>query len=147
MRVLNGKIVILGGATGKTIVAIWVIAEVFAYALVLSHVSLLSALAIGVGSTALGLVALRVIGRQFLRKSGADLQEFATLADLRAIPLALIGAILLLLPGFLSDLLGLVLALLGYRAFLRRAEGPGAAREFDLERGEWTRLPDDESRR
>lgn len=81
-----------------------------------------------------------------MQAATAQLMEAAINGSVKPAPLALLGAILLLLPGFLSNLIGLVLVIVGGGALLRR---PAAAdvRNIDLEQHEWTRLPDDAPRR
>ena len=147
MRVLNKRVLIQAHMMGKTVLLAWLIAEAITYVLVLVNFSLLAGLLIGIGSTGLGLLVLRMVGRKVASESAIHLNGFDSLADLKTIPLALLGAILLLLPGFLSDLAGLILVLIGGRSLLRPQTPSPRARHVDLGRDEWTRLPDDESPR
>lgn len=130
---------------GRLIATAWVMAEVLAYAAFLSYFSLLAGLLVGVASTGLGLVTLRLVGQRLTREATANFMRRASMKDIEALPLALLGAILLLLPGFLTDLAGLGLVLIGARSLLRPiAAARPDSRHIDLARDEWTRLPDDD---
>lgn len=127
---------------GRVIILSWLAAEFLAYLVFFSLFPVWAGLAIGVGSTGLGVLGLRLLGAQAMRAVTAQLANAASGVSLRMIPFALLGAVLLILPGFLSDFIGLALLIAGSAAILRRRE-PAAARNIDLEQHEWTRLPDD----
>lgn len=136
---------------GRAIFLGWVAAEFIAYAVFFSIFSLSAGFLFGAGSIALGLLTIRAAGRRVARDTAAELMKAAENGSLGSLPYALLGAILLLLPGFLSNLAGLVLVVLGSRIFWGRT-APAArertqAQEFDLEPHEWSRRPDDSSRR
>lgn len=101
-------------------------------ALVVAEIWLLVLLAdkIGVGWTLLILLAEGLLGGWLLKREGP--KAWAALADARNDPatlgprltdaaLVLVGGILVMLPGFLSDLLGLVFLLPPTRSIGRRA--------------------------
>lgn len=128
---------------GRFVATTWLIAEVLAYALFLSYFSLSAAVLIGVASTGLGFVALRLVGQRFTREAAASLMQRSSSRGFETLPLALLGAILLLLPGFLSNLIGLALVVIGARSLLGPSKAPPGKSHIDLARTEWTRLPDD----
>ena len=131
---------------GRVIILSWVAAEFVTYAAFFSFFPIWVGLLVGLGSILIGLLALRMLGARVMQAATAQLLEAAINGSVRTAPLALFGAILLLLPGFLSDLIGVILVIAGVRALLRR---PAVAdvRNIDLEQHEWTRLPDDAPRR
>ena len=136
---------------GRAIFLGWVAAELIAYAVFFSLFSLSAGILFGAGSIALGLLTIRAVGRRVARGAAAELMKAAENRSLGSLPYALLGSVLLLLPGFLSNLAGLVLVLLGSRFFWGRAVSPAQertrAQEVELEPHEWSRLPDDNTRR
>ena len=127
------------------IILSWVAAEFVTYAAFFSFFPIWVGLLVGLGSILIGLLALRMLGARVMQAATAQLLEAAINGSVRTAPLALFAAILLLF-GFLSDLIGVILVIAGVRALLRR---PAVAdvRNIDLEQHEWTRLPDDAPRR
>ena len=127
---------------------------------------LLVAALIGWLRTAVLFVATSVVGVLLLRRSGrSNLQRLrAAFAQdgIRAVHLetpgvaAMLGGILLVFPGFITDALGAALLVPPLRRWLagalargaeaRRRRQRDAARIIDLEPGEWQQLPD-QSRR
>lgn len=124
--------------------AAWIALEILAFVLVVQFLGLLAAIALGVGATLLGLsdvkrllVYLRGrIGKPNDVKGGAQTLDGALQA---------LGALLLIVPGFASDLLGLALKAPSIRAGLanrirardRARQGP---RVIDLAPNEWKNL-------
>lgn len=131
---------------GRVIFLSWVAAEFATYAVFFSIFPIWAGVLVGLGSILLGLVTLRLLGARVMQAATAQLMEAAINGSARTAPLALLGAVLLLLPGFLSDLLGVALVIAGAGALLRRPASADA-RSIDLEDHEWTRLPDDAPRR
>ncbi len=131
---------------GRVIILSWVAAEFVTYAVFFSIFPIWAGVLVGLGSILLGLLTLRLLGARVMQAATAQLMEAAINGSVRTAPLALLGAVLLLLPGFLSDLLGVALVIAGAGALL---QPPAAAdaRNIDLEDHEWTRLPDDAPRR
>ena len=138
----------------KLALAIWIVCEVVAFSLVAHWIGVPRAILVGVITSLLGLSLLRRAGTSALMKLRAGL-------DGRASPeraaghfldetLATVGALALLLPGFLSDLVGLALAapalrdkvagwigrggLTHLRTGRRAQHGPAS---IDLEPDEW----------
>lgn len=137
------------------LVAAWLILEFLAYVVVTDRLGLGGAFVIGLVTTIAGAVVLRGVGRgaiEGLRRAadGRAPQEGALLDGV----LAAAGGVLLVLPGFVSDLVGLALAAPSLRGWIARrfAPAPGAARPappgvIDLEPQDWRAGADAEARR
>ena len=123
----------------------WIIIEVVAFVLVVQFLGMIAAIALGVGTTLLGLsdvkrllvyLRSRVSQPRSKVKSGAPVVDGALQA---------LGATLLILPGFASDLVGLALKAPSIRASLAgrlngkqsRKRGP---QTIDLTPNEWKSL-------
>ena len=135
-------------------ILLWALLEAAAFSAVVAAIGLGGAILVGLLTSLLGAVLAKRVGRQAL---GQIRRGFGSGA-VRGLPvegaLAGIGALLLLLPGFLTDLFGLALAFAPVRAVIARrirrggtgrgapAQGPAS---IDLEPGEWR--PADEARR
>lgn len=131
---------------GLLLVLGWVAAEIVTYAAVIRNAGVLVAVIIGVGSFALGVLILKRLGlrlgplmEESLRRDRED-----PLAFLRAVSMAAIAALLLILPGFLTNLVGIVLLLLFPRTWLGPTGNParkthGAEEDIvDLDESEWS---------
>ncbi len=139
----------------KLVLVVWIGLEMLAFLAVVRWIGFAGALLAGIGTSALGFSLLRRAGASVMAKlrSGvnAGLNGRATTGPLLDETLASIGALALLLPGFLSDAVGLALAVPGLRHALggrigRRFGGrtrratpgmPNAA--IDLDPQEWRR--------
>jgi UPF0716 protein FxsA len=122
----------------------WIAIEVVAFVLVVQFLGMLAAIALGVGTTLLGLsdvkrllayLKTRVAQSRAKAKNGAPMVDGALQA---------LGATLLILPGFASDLVGLALKAPSIRASLAdkinqrdRKRGP---QTIDLKPNEWKSL-------
>jgi UPF0716 protein FxsA len=112
------------------VLVVWLACEVLAFVFVASRVGLGGAILIGIATTLIGLMTLRRISAGALRSlrqaiAGTEPKPGAMLDG----ALAALGATLLILPGFLSDLVGLALAAPSVRQWLARrfgaVEAPG----------------------
>ena len=127
----------------------WAVAEVLALFIVVKMLGLGGAVLLTIGSSLLGVVLLRRLGlgaAQGLRgaMAGGASPQGALLDGM----LAALGALLLILPGFVSDLAGLALASSSVRQTIATRFGPGGAPPqrrpgtapdvIDLAPGEWT---------
>ena len=144
----------------KLALGVWIVLEIVAFGLVAQAIGVPRTILLGVISSLLGLILLRRAGTSALMKLRASL-EARPLASgdqshfLDEI-LATVGALALLLPGFVSDLVGLALAFPILRARAARwlggrglaaamgfgAKGAGPAPRhgpttIDLEPDEW----------
>ena len=133
---------------------LWMVLEFCAFALVMHMIGLFGALCLGFATTLTGVGILRNLGRgaaQGVREAlaGGDIPQGRMLDGL----LTACGAILLILPGFLSDLAGLVLAAPSARQWLSRRFGGSDDRQkqrrpdiIDLAPGDWTSVEKPASR-
>ena len=140
-----------------TLLLLSVVAEVAAFIAVVNWLGAGPAILIGIGSTLLGLARLRQVGT-------SALGQLRAMAENRAGregafidgALATLGAVLLVLPGFVTDAIGLALLAPSVRDGVKRRIGvpsgplPGpragrvraesAPRTIDLEAQDWSRL-------
>jgi UPF0716 protein FxsA len=134
---------------------LWFAAEFCAFALVVSFAGLAGALLLGLATTLIGISLLRQLGRdaafslrQVFEKPGLAVKS-ETLVDGG---FAAVGATLLILPGFLSDFVGLALSAPSIRLWLanrfkghktepRRKHQP-REQVIDLGAQEWRRIDD-----
>ena len=129
----------------RWILIAWVLLECATYVLFLSHFSILAALGVGLGSTLLGVLAVKAAGRRLVTLAAGELHSGALKLSWNSETFLIGGALLLLLPGFLSDAAGLVLLALSALPSRRNVRSPGPA-DIDLTQGEWRRLPDEPPR-
>ncbi len=120
---------------------LWLALEILAFALVLRAVGLLVAILLGLATTALGLADVKRLFALWRERGKAR----ADGAMLDGILLAL-ASLLLILPGFASDVAGLALKSPSVRASLagwmraRGKGGGGSPRTIDLDPREWKHL-------
>src|SRR5262245_4442158 len=130
-------------------------AEVLAFVLVAALIGWLPAAALFIATSILGVILLKRSARaDFDRLRAALAQE-----GLRGMHLdtpgaaTMLGGILLVLPGFITDLIGGMLLVPTLRRWLgRKLAGMAQARQrdervIDLEPGEWHQIPDQRRRR
>ncbi len=150
--------IILRGRTLRLGFGIWIIAELCAFLLVVEAIGLGRTLLLGFASSGIGLFILTRLGRdaaadlqRILRQGGGGSVKRSSIADRT---LTAIGALLLIVPGFLSDLAGLALLLPIVRGYVakrvistvpkrssRRKKQPGGHPEvIELQAGEWQRV-------
>ncbi|MGP8232432.1 MAG: FxsA family protein [Methylovirgula sp.] len=123
---------------------LWVLAEVSVFGLVADAVGLAGAVVLTVLFSLLGLTVLRRLGGQARDVLKAALnQPSQTLRlsplTLRSGAFAAIGAALLVVPGFLSDCVGLALLLPAWR-HQELAPKPPASNTIDLTPQDWHRI-------
>ena len=133
----------------------WLLIEAVAFLLVIQLLGLTAALALGVGTTALGLLDIKRLATYVRGRIGRP----ADTTDKTAGPagsslvdggLQALGSILLILPGFASDLLGLALKAPSIRGDIaRRLRGDArkGPRTIDLAPNEWKSLDHRKPRR
>jgi UPF0716 protein FxsA len=133
---------------------LWLAAEVSAFLYVADHLGFLGAIVLTLATSYLGILLLRRVGdaaRQnlfdFLRRSDGGF--FSLQGGLRNGALSALGAVLLILPGFLSDALGCILALLSSSFWLAspKRDGPRDPDVVDLSPEDWRRLDSTGKRR
>ena len=130
--------------------AVWFVGELVALAIIVRALGWGGALLIGALTSVAGVVMLRRIGvgaARGLRRAfnGEPASEGAMLDG----SLAALGSVLLILPGFLSDLAGLALAAPSVRQWLAGRFGAVAAQAarppgtIELSTSDWRRIEDD----
>lgn len=129
----------------------WLVVEIVAFVIVVQILGLIAAILLGVGTTLLGLADIKrlfVYLRSRVGKAKSE-QKGGGLVDggLQAL-----SSLLLILPGFASDLVGLALKAPSIRAGLaaRMREGGGARKGppmIDLAPNEWKNLKHDRPKR
>ncbi len=127
---------------------LWILAELSVFGMIASAIGLPGAIALTLIFSLLGLALLRRLG-------GQARQLFQTVAEnpahalrlspltLRSGALAALGAILLVIPGFLSDCVGLALLLPSWR-HQELAAKPRDPNVIDLTPQDWHRIGDKE---
>jgi UPF0716 protein FxsA len=115
---------------------LYVAAEITAFVLVAGQIGLLLALGILIVVSALGPVVVRRVGFGVLAHTRDRLQmgEVPTRELLDGL-VVLIGGVLICVPGFIGDALGLLLMIGPIRHFVIRASGHGLARRVQNFRG------------
>ncbi|WP_395667020.1 FxsA family protein [Methylocella sp.] len=143
------------GAKIPLFLFLWLLAEFAAFAMVTKAVGLMGALLLCLATSLAGAAMLRRVGVSAafgLRRAMATRQADPALADglSRAAmmdgALAGLGALLLILPGFVSDFFGVALAAPSVRKWAQERLGGGGSRGarapdlLDLEPQEWSRI-------
>ncbi len=131
------------------VLAAWLLIEVVAFVLVVQILGLVAAIALGVGTTLLGLADVkRLIA--YVKMRFARSKEKQAPANMVDGALQAFGALLLILPGFASDLVGLALKAPSIRAGvverIRNRDGSRGPRTIDLHPNEWKQIDDRKSR-
>jgi UPF0716 protein FxsA len=122
-------------------------AEIATFWLVAAKIGFFNAFFLLLAGSAAGVMLLSWLGRRFLARVMASLKE-SDQAALEAKPGSVmtgIGALLIALPGFLTDVIGIALLLPPVQRWLAsRVVAPAdrADRVIELEDGEWRRMPD-----
>jgi UPF0716 protein FxsA len=121
--------------------------EIAAFWLVAAKIGFFNAFFLLLAGSAAGIALLSWLGRRFVKRMMASLQE-RNQADFQAKPGSLmtgIGALLLALPGFITGAIGIALFLppvqrwLAANMVIRTERSDGV---IELEDGEWRRMPD-----
>ncbi len=135
---------------------LWLAAEFITFLLVVSFFGLTGAVLLGLATSLIGFSLLRRLGkdgaaslRRVMNRKGIQLQRESLVDG----TLAAIGGVLLILPGFLSDFIGLALSAPSIRFWLaNRIKWPQKASRaktrprrdgiIDLDDREWRRIDD-----
>ena len=133
----------------KTLLVGWVLAEVVALVLAIKTLGLGGTILLAIASSLLGILMLRRLGLDAARQLRATMGGGAPEGDVLDGMLSALGALLLILPGFVSDLAGLALAAPSVRQALAarmgglvrhtgaRARRGSAPDVIDLSPAEW----------
>ncbi|MEO8241633.1 MAG: FxsA family protein [bacterium] len=102
---------------------LWLLAEIAAFVVVGSWIGVLATLALVVGTGLAGVLVLRWQGSQTVQALRGQVLSRASLAVVAHSGLTVVGAVLLILPGFLSDLAGLALMVPAVRRLVMQLVG------------------------
>lgn len=109
----------------RTILGVYIVIDFVALILFASSFGALATLALIIGSGICGVQLMRKEGRQTLQHMQANLMEGKqSLSGIMRNSAFLLGGVLMILPGPISDVLGIVMVL---PTLLRRHRGPQAA--------------------
>ena len=109
----------LPGVRIRTLLLGWVVAEVLALVLVIKLIGFGGAVLLGALSSVAGVMMLRRIGLEAAARLGRTMNSGAPDGVLFDGTLAALGALLMILPGFASDVVGLALAAPSVRQWVR----------------------------
>jgi UPF0716 protein FxsA len=133
------------------VLAAWLAIEIVAFVLVIQLLGVIAAIILGVGTTLIGLADVKRLFtyvRQRLAQPSAD----AGRVNLLEGGIEAIGSVLLILPGFASDLVGLALKAPSVRARLAdrirgKVEAERGPKTIDLSPDEWKAITDEGRRK
>lgn len=133
------------------VLAAWLAIEIVAFVLVVQLLGVIAAVILGVGTTLIGLADVKRLFtyvRQRLAQPSAD----AGRVNLLEGGIEAVGSVLLILPGFASDLVGLALKAPSVRARLAdrirgKVEAERGPRTIDLSPDEWKAITDEGRRK
>ena len=125
----NVKAAALPSVNIRTILTVWIVAEVVALVLVIKLIGFGGAVLLGLASSVFGIVLLRRVGLEAALRLNRAMTGQGRDGALLDGTLATLGAVLLILPGFASDAIGLALAAPSVRQLIRSRLGgsPGSA--------------------
>jgi UPF0716 protein FxsA len=121
--------------------------EIAAFWLVAAKIGFFNAFFLLLAGSAAGVMLLSWLGRRFVVRMMASLQE-RNQADFEARPGAVmtgIGALLLAIPGFITDAIGIALLVPAVQRFIAAkmvVRTERSDRVIELKDGEWQRRPD-----
>lgn len=129
----------------RWILIAWVLLEFATYVLFLGYFSLLAAISVGLGSTLLGLIAVKAAGRRLTISAAHGIRSIDLKPSWNSGTFLIAGGLLLLAPGFLSDAIGVILLTMAALPIGGKGRAPSPT-DIDLPAGDWRRLPDDPPR-
>jgi UPF0716 protein FxsA len=123
------------------------LAEIAAFWLVAAKIGFFSAFFLLLAGSAAGIALLSWLGRRFLARVMTSVreQDQAAIAAKPGSIMTGIGALLLAIPGFITDAIGIALLLPPVQNWLAANFKVKSARTegvIELEHGEWRRMPD-----
>ncbi len=128
------------------ILTAWLAIEIVAFILVVQFLGMLAAIALGVGTTLLGLADVKRLFVYLRNRVTRPRAQVKSAGHLLEGTLEAVGCILLILPGFASDLVGLALKAPSIRAGLagriRNGRDRRGPQTIDLAPNEWKSLDD-----
>ncbi len=129
---------------------LWLFAEIFVFGLVVDAIGLAGAVLATVLTSLAGAMLLRRLGRAARDELKAMVKDAPSLRlapeALQTGVLAALGAVLLILPGFLSDCVGLALVLPSLRRQKRTRSNAETPEILDLSPQDWRRIDEPDHR-
>lgn len=129
---------------------LWLFAEIFAFGLVVDAIGLAGAVLATVLTSLAGAMLLRRLGRAARDELKAMVKDAPSLRlapeALQTGVLAALGAVLLILPGFLSDCVGFALVLPSLRRQKRTRSNAETPEILDLSPQDWRRIDEPDHR-
>lgn len=134
----------------KLLIVILPLAELAAFVLLAREIGVAATLAAAIATSVAGIIVLRIAGRRTFAQIRAVASGRIGEADFGRPFFSIAAGVLLVVPGFLTDLVGVLLLLPPLqklaRAALRhllRSGQPAKSEVVDLEPGEWNRVQDE----
>lgn len=127
----------------------WLALEAIVFFAVVHSVGLIPAIALGLGTTILGLLDIKRLLDYLRARFGASGEKSQQKPNVVDGGLQALAAVLLILPGFASDLVGLALKAPSIRSDIakRVSERPKGPRTIDLAPNEWKAIGPRKQRR
>ncbi|HMK89826.1 MAG TPA: FxsA family protein [Methylocystis sp.] len=127
----------------------WIALEALTFVIVVHFLGIFAAVALGVGTTILGLFDVKRLLDYLRARFGGSKDDARPKANAVDGGLQALGAVLLILPGFASDLVGLALKAPSIRSDIakRLNERPKGPRTIDLAPTEWKAIGPSRRRR
>ena len=118
----------------------WIAVEIVCYGLVIQFYGIALATLVGVVSLALGIAAFRRLGLRLASLARTDIASRETIfVRVRGLGLAALGALLLVLPGFFSNAVGLALLAFNPKAWIFPKSVPARVDDIvELEPDQWS---------
>lgn len=134
------------------VLAAWLAVEILAFVFVVQVLGVIAAVVLGVGTTLIGLADVKRLFLYVRARLAQPQTQTGGVGNLLDGGIEAIGSLLLILPGFASDLVGLALKAPSVRARLAdRIRGKVAAtsgpRTIDLAPSEWKAVTDEGRKR
>ncbi|ATQ68664.1 MULTISPECIES: FxsA family protein [Methylosinus] len=134
------------------VLAAWLAIEIIAFVFVVQVLGVIAAVMLGVGTTLLGLADVKRLFVYLRQRLAQPQAETGRGANLLEGGIEAFGSLLLILPGFASDLVGLALKAPSVRARLAdrlrgKVEATKGPRTIDLSPNEWKAVTEEKPRK
>jgi UPF0716 protein FxsA len=134
------------------VLAAWLAIEILAFVFVVQVLGVIAAIMLGVGTTLLGLADVKRLFLYVRQRLAEPHAEAGRGGNLLEGGIEAVGSLLLILPGFASDLVGLALKAPSVRARLAdrirgKAEATKGPKTIDLAPNEWKAVTEEKRKR
>ncbi len=135
-------------------ILVWLVAEILAFSFVVSKLGMAGALLLGLGTTVIGFAALKRLSADAMANLRKRMDNAGTQpGNFLDGTLTALGAVFLILPGFITDVAGLALLSPSLRGWLANLFGgssvppqtrrrPASPDVIDLDESDWRQLDD-----